>query len=42
MRFIVTTLKEPCNTCKKVTDLFNLDLDKRICSEECFKKSKEK
>ncbi|CEQ01637.1 Uncharacterised protein [[Clostridium] sordellii] len=40
MRYIVTNLKEPCNNCTRLTDLFEINLEQRICSEECFKKVK--
>lgn len=41
MRYIVTSLKQPCIGCSNLTDLFEINLDQRICSEKCFKKVKE-
>lgn len=41
MRYIVTNLKQPCSGCGRLTDLFEINLDQRICSKECFKKVKE-
>lgn len=41
MRYIVTNLKQPCSGCSRLTDLFEINLDQRICSEKCYKKVKE-
>lgn len=42
MKFIVTKLEEPCYACGKLTDLFEVNLEVRVCCKECFKKLKEK
>ena len=41
MRYIVSKLEQPCKVCGRLTDLFELDLEVRICSEKCYKKVKE-
>lgn len=41
MRYIVSKLEGQCKWCSRLTDLFELDLEVRICSEECYKKVKE-